>query len=815
MRGRNAFWGARFDGGLAIAAACAWLVACNGPTHAFTLTCDECEPNWRDGNWRLCTAVFEASDDSNTDTSDDEVDDTPDDPAFGPHCRLLSAADDDGNLVSFDGPIHDVAYHLLVTLSSADTPNDVAFVGSTPFTAHAIGTEDLGVALQPIAALDPTTWLDPAQTAYVRQPWGVTTTSEAAATPDFRVEFVRRPPITSELTPTHMLITRAHVSQPSSNNALAEGLRFECPPLPLPAVDVLWEGALTEYGQAEVKRVTIDDPAVCVRTRLWTVLSEPWLVERVEWAATMGGKVSGSDYPNPHWFSNHVSMPVGLPPDVEEAAIDAAHGLLATLDDRSATVAGVTQQTWSDLGTAPLPRRSGLAMAQENAQGHVIVFGGGLDDEFVAPDVWRWNGASWSTALACTDPGVTCPTARTGLVMVYDPVRDEVVLHGGDDGDPDSTSGEQTWVWNGTAFEPRAIECDPDLTCPSSRHLHAAAYHRGSEQVVVFGGITHDDTTTWQWNGSTWTTASPATTPSARYGHAMVSLDDDRVLMFGGWSATNSSPLDDTWIWTGSNWQAVDSPAKPSPRVSHALVALPNGPRALLFGGATDEGEPQFDTWLFWNDRWLAGNDDCLPGMTCPAARSGHAMAYDPRGNQVLLFGSQASANAWGWRSDAYQSRPAQIFTVDLTSAQLSPHTASSSSSVDATSIDITFHSGGQGNLAGSRQLLGAELHVWARTDDQTSCTWRPLVTNDASIEAAQLGASPLTTSIDDTALLADVFACATANLHGNVSDDQLPRLAVAVTPRGNNGETAAQVATNYVEVRLHFRVLELASVDR
>ena len=59
--------------------------------------------------------------------------------------------------------------------------------------------------------------------------------------------------------------------------------------------------------------------------------------------------------------------------------------------------------------------------------------------------LWRWDGAAWSEVEA---PG-PAPTARSFFAAAHDPVRDVVVVYGGEDADGVS---DETWEWDGTVW---------------------------------------------------------------------------------------------------------------------------------------------------------------------------------------------------------------------------------------------------------------------------------------------------------------------------------------------------------------------------
>src|SRR5688572_19775570 len=78
----------------------------------------------------------------------------------------------------------------------------------------------------------------------------------------------------------------------------------------------------------------------------------------------------------------------------------------------------------------------------------------------------------------------------------------------------------------------------------------AMAHDGGRGRVVLFGGISGSAgpllAETWEWDGATWSQRSPATSPAARFAHA-VAFDAarGRTVLFGGKNAAGL--LSDTW----------------------------------------------------------------------------------------------------------------------------------------------------------------------------------------------------------------------------------------------------------------------------
>jgi len=115
-------------------------------------------------------------------------------------------------------------------------------------------------------------------------------------------------------------------------------------------------------------------------------------------------------------------------------------------------------------------------------------------------------------------------------------------------------------------------------------------------------------------------------------------------VLFGG-QGSSAQAIGDTWQWDGANWTQV-SESGPAARYGHAVAFNSSRNRLVLFGGQA--GQTVFsDTWEFDGENWTQQED------TGPSPRFGHAMAYDGAGRVVLFGGSAAtqppSGDTWAW----------------------------------------------------------------------------------------------------------------------------------------------------------------------
>ncbi|MBN8553933.1 MAG: hypothetical protein J0L93_00635 [Deltaproteobacteria bacterium] len=272
---------------------------------------------------------------------------------------------------------------------------------------------------------------------------------------------------------------------------------------------------------------------------------------------------------------------------------------------------------WLNLQIEGPEARNFHAMAYDTFRKKVVLFGGQTSSQKMG-DTWEFDSASGAWNLQTTDlplersnnalpailsrggdgpvytNGPRAPSARTYHAMVYDVARRETVLFGGSDAVTGVSYSGETWVWNGSNWRLAS------KTGPSPRILHAMAYDKVRQRVVLFGGSDASGklADTWEWNGSSWSQKS-TTGPSARESHSMAfDGSSSRVILFGG---SNTGFFGDTWAWNGTAWTIWAGPG-PYSRNHSALVWDEANAQLTLFGGSYDNGV-SFDAY---SDTWVA-----------------------------------------------------------------------------------------------------------------------------------------------------------------------------------------------------------------
>jgi len=280
------------------------------------------------------------------------------------------------------------------------------------------------------------------------------------------------------------------------------------------------------------------------------------------------------------------------------------------------------QAAWSRLYPASSPpARAGGVLAGHEATGGTVLYGGSGASGFLS-DCWVLEGETWSQFVGVTPP------ARTSTAMVYDSVRQRIVLFGG----ASVASGPfaDTWEWDGASWAQRT-----SVVTPPARASHALAFDRQRGVTVLFGGFGSGSTIfddIWEWDGANWVSRPHSGGPGARYGHQMAFDAVSGVVLVCGGVQPQVGIHNDTWAWDGVQW-LQHQPATPPPHdLAMRTASDVDRGRVLLHGG---------DLGLFsWE--W-DGSEWSLLLQASPGPRSYPAMAYDASARRTVLFGGEVS----------------------------------------------------------------------------------------------------------------------------------------------------------------------------
>lgn len=311
----------------------------------------------------------------------------------------------------------------------------------------------------------------------------------------------------------------------------------------------------------------------------------------------------------------------------------------------------VTNEAYTWDGTrwqaqAPVPTTDSLvahAMSTDPVLGGVLVLAGD-------GTLYQWRAGAWTVPPGGT-PSAT-PPPRERAAMVLDPVRSEIVMFGGADGAPGSlTPVDETWIWlSGWSQQAPA-------TTPPARWSAAMAYDEARREIVMYGGCTAVDGLgdTWVWNADapspTWIQKSASSPPGKRCGAAMT-FDAKRgnlVLVAGHDGYGTQSFATTTWTWDGATWTQAPTTTSPPPMLAPALVYDRVSERVLLFGGARATLGDSDETWTWDGTSWTE-----LAPNTVPPARSEAGLAWDPARGRAVLAGGLSTEGNYTF-ADAYE----------------------------------------------------------------------------------------------------------------------------------------------------------------
>ncbi|MEI6775568.1 MAG: kelch repeat-containing protein [Chloroflexales bacterium] len=296
------------------------------------------------------------------------------------------------------------------------------------------------------------------------------------------------------------------------------------------------------------------------------------------------------------------------------------------------TATSTATATNTATSTSSPPARSSHAMAYDTARQRVILFGGsrrGIGGGFLN-DIWEWDGTTWTQITSATSP-----PARSSHAMAYDATRQRVVLFGGS-GSNGGGFLNDIWEWDGTTW----TQITP-ATSPPAQSSYVMAYDTARQRVVIFSG---NDTWTYDGTRCRLAISDYFTQPGTHTSPALAYESNGDTLLFGGRNGT--TPTNDTFRWNGSGWKQV-TPLNlpPSARSGSRLARNSDGSRLLLFGGMDGTSAYLNDTWI-----WDSANDDWLiqAPATKPSARALSGLTYDRNRSVWVLFGGQSSGGYLG-----------------------------------------------------------------------------------------------------------------------------------------------------------------------
>lgn len=231
-------------------------------------------------------------------------------------------------------------------------------------------------------------------------------------------------------------------------------------------------------------------------------------------------------------------------------------------------------------------------------------------------------------------PNGNAPPVREGHVMVYDPVGDRLIVHGGVDG---SFQGD-LWAYPLATNGPW-IELAPTGRAPAGRAYHAATWDPVRQRILLHGGLSTSGALGDLWaldlsGPASWDSLAPGgAPPSARYWHSLV--DDpvnDRAILFGG-TGGSAVPFE-LQLGSGPDGFWVPLASDPSGRCCHEAAYDSATFSMVMFGGFN--GSYLGDLWAFNDNGPL---DPWRLLLANGPSRTDHVAVIDRKRHRLVTFG--------------------------------------------------------------------------------------------------------------------------------------------------------------------------------
>ncbi len=239
------------------------------------------------------------------------------------------------------------------------------------------------------------------------------------------------------------------------------------------------------------------------------------------------------------------------------------------------------------------------------------------------------SGYAWNQDFPATTP--TAKTDSQTAILVYDPVRNRMVMWSGDP----SADRLKTWEYYSGNWHQVNTAAAP----AGGGFSVGACYDTVRNEVVLVMQRSSILTDTWTYNGTNWTLKSPATSPVGTVTEKLVfdTVNGVAVLVGGA-----SGPVIKVWTWNGTTWADISPVPRPANRASFALGYYPPDDVTILFGGSAGFT----DTWELsvTNGTWTQLTPATTPTLTLPK------MTWMPPVSRMVMFGGGTAGNmTWLW----------------------------------------------------------------------------------------------------------------------------------------------------------------------
>lgn len=291
--------------------------------------------------------------------------------------------------------------------------------------------------------------------------------------------------------------------------------------------------------------------------------------------------------------------------------------------------------------TSPPPRAAHVMVTMRD---RIVVFGG-KNDILQIGDTWVYQNEEWHELHP-----LTSPSARFVAGATYDPIRDRIVMFGGqattvEGRNTVTTNLFDTWEFDGINWT-RVQASGPQVSTPT------LVYDEARHQVLMIGMKSDGATEMYVYNPAdgTWSVPEgldPATLPPCGNEVAMTYLSHSRTVLLVGGLCQSSGFTDEAWEWDGTKWTKITTTIIPDRAFGQALAYDPVRHVAIIYGGTSAFTVTRSGTWFYRDRQFQQYFDQYLP-----APRSLFTFNYDPANDVAWLYGGVNESGTFGdlWR---------------------------------------------------------------------------------------------------------------------------------------------------------------------
>ena len=298
--------------------------------------------------------------------------------------------------------------------------------------------------------------------------------------------------------------------------------------------------------------------------------------------------------------------------------------------------------------------RSEARMITDTLNNRIILFGGnnrGLWGKCFN-DVWSFDLVTGAWKII--DLAEPLPAPRHDASVVYDALGKRMILFGGWNGITWSFYND-VWSLDLTPGSEQWTQLTPSGTPPSIRAATNAVIDPVNNRMILFGGSDgssgYNDTWSLELNTLTWyELKTPGISPSKRFAHATIyDPIGHKMIIFAG-DNYYQPMMNDVWsldlTYGKERWRELTpSGSLPDTRAQH-FYALNDASRDIVIGFGYNLSSG------YHSDMWALNLNSLTWRQVLPSdiveARRGSCAAYDPLGQQIIIFGGDRSDYYWG-----------------------------------------------------------------------------------------------------------------------------------------------------------------------